>query len=454
MFISPQKNLYCFLAIQMALSILTIAACLSVIASAHPLAARLYPTVLRRDTTAAGLEPASAISLYYQAVNSTSIGAVVQADLQLPSIVLEDVNDISSVACSAESVTVMFNSTATFHQAYTSWPRSHLLLVTNHLGNCDAKAERGIYHAASLSFDHSTLTVTASTSRTNLQEEAKTVTIAFGHSAPSQHKRELTNSIDLAWSGDLIRTPGLTIHANQATLDAAITIDGLIVYNAETKTASSVGIDIALALDSTLNTFTSAAGSFLRNVYTYKWNPIASAGFSIPGILDVGPLVDLNVGVDMGMNGTANVSSNMTMAANGLFHLDLLNMTDSSARTVAPTATSTSSMDTAADMQLNPFVGAEVGVTLNLFEGLLDLSSWLGTRATVVNVMNVDAEMVVGPDGNVTMVPPANGTSACENGYWFTSDFWFNVTARMTALMTMDLYHLDMPMVQTECILF
>lgn len=440
----------------MARSILTIAACLSVSASAHPLSARLYPTVLRRDTTAASVEPASAISLYYEAVDSTSIGAVVQADLQLPSVVLEDVKDISSVTCSADSVTVTFNSTVTFHQAYTSWPHSHLLLFTNHLGNCDAEAERGIYHAASLLFDHSTLTITASTSRTNLQAQAKTVTIAFGHSVPSQskRKRELTSSIDLAWSGDLVRTTGLTIHANEATLDAAITIDGVVAYNVETRTATSAGIDIALALDSALSISTWAAGSFLRNVYTYRWSPIEFAGFSIPGILNVGPRLDLNVGVDMGMNGTAQASSNMTMATNGLFHLDLLNMTDSTARTVAPTATSTSSMDTAADMQMDPFVGAEVGVTLNLFDGLLDLSSWLGTRGSVVNLMNVDADMVVDPDGNVTMVPPADGTSGCQNGYWFTSDFWFNVTASMTAMFPMDLYHLDMPMVQTECILF
>ncbi|RHZ64377.1 hypothetical protein CDV55_106433 [Aspergillus turcosus] len=438
----------------MARSILIIAACLSVIASAHPLSARLYPTVLRRDTAAASIEPVSAISLYYEAVNSTSIGAVVQADLQLPSIVLEDVHDISSVTCSAERVTVTFNSTTTFHQANTSWPSSHLLLVTNHLGNCDAEAERGIYHAASLSFDHSTLTITASTSKTNLQEQAKTVTIAFGHSVPSQHKRELTSSIDLAWSGDLVQTTGLTIHANSATLDAAMTIDGVVAYNAETRTATSAGIDIALALDSALNISTSAAGSFLRNVYTYRFSPIESAGFSIPGILNVGPLLDLNIGVDMGMNGTAEATSNMTMATSGLFHLNLLNMTDSTARTVAPTTTSTSSMDTAANMQMNPFVGAEVGVTLDLFDGLLDLSSWLGTRGSVVNVMNVDADMVVDPDGNVTMVPPANGTSGCQNGYWFTSDFWFNVTARMTAMFPMDLYHLDMPMVQMECVSF
>jgi hypothetical protein len=434
---------------------LALAACLSVIASAHPLSASLYPTVLRRDTTAASIEPVSAISLYYQAVNSSSIGALVQADLQLPSIVLEDVNDLSSVTCSADSVTVTFNSTTTFNQAYTSWPRSDLLLVTNHLGNCDEEAERGIYHAASLLFNASTLTITASTSKTNLQEQAKTVTIAFGQPVPSQQKRELTTSIDLAWSGDLIRTTGLSIHANHATLDAAVTIDGVIAYNVETQTATTLGLDIAVALDSTLGLSVSAAGSFLRNVYTYKWSPVESTGFSIPGILTVGPMLDLNVGVDMGMNGTAEVSSNMTMATNGLFHLDLLNMTDSSASGVAPTATTRSTMDTAADMQLDPFVGAEVGVTVNLFDGLLDLSSGLAARATVVNVFNVDADMVVGDDGNVTLVPPpADGSGGCENGYWFTSDFWFNVTARMTALVTMDLYHLDLPMMQTECIAF
>jgi hypothetical protein len=374
--------------------------------------------------------------------------------LHLPSIVLEDVNDLSSVACSAESVTVTFNSSTTFNQAYSSWPRADLLLVTNHLGNCDAEAERGIYHATSLIFDASTLTLTASTSKTNLQEQAKAVTIAFGHPIPSQHKRELAASVDLAWSGDLIRTNSLTIHANEATLDAAVTIDGIIAYNIETKTATTLGLDIAVALDSTLSLSVSAAGSFLRNVYTYRWSPVAAAGFSIPGILTVGPMLDLNVGVDLGMNGTAEVSSNMTMATNGLFHLDLLNMTDSSASGVAPTATTTSRLDTAADVQLDPFVGAEVGVTVNLFEGLLDLSSGLAARATVVNVFNVDADMVVADDGNVTLVPPADGSGGCKNGYWFTSDFWFNVTARMTALFTADLYHLDMPLIQTECILF
>ncbi|GFF84598.1 hypothetical protein IFM53868_04197 [Aspergillus udagawae] len=433
---------------------LAAAACLSVIASAHPLSASLYPTVLRRDTTAASIEPASAISLYYQAINSSSVSALVQADLHLPSIVLEDVNDLSSVACSAESVTVTFNSSTTFNQAYSSWPRADLLLVTNHLGNCDAEAERGIYHAKSLIFDASTLTITASTSKTNLQEQAKAVTIAFGHPVPSQHKRELVASVDLAWSGDLIRTNSLTIHADEATLDAAIIIDGIIAYNIETKTATALGLDIAVALDSTLSLSFSAAGSFLRNVYTYRWSPVAAAGFSIPGILTVGPMLDLNVGVDLGMNGTAKVSSNMTMATNGLFHLDLLNMTDSSARGVAPTATTTARMDAAADVQLDPFVGAEVGVTVNLFEGLLDLSSGLAARATVVNVFNVDADLVVGDDGNVTLVPPADGSGGCENGYWFTSDFWFNVTSRMTALFTADLYHLDMPLIQTECILF
>ncbi|GFF32048.1 hypothetical protein IFM46972_03417 [Aspergillus udagawae] len=433
---------------------LAAAACLSVIASAHPLSASLYPTVLRRDTTAASIEPAPAISLYYQAVNSSSIGALVQADLYLPSIVLEDINDLSSVACSAESVTVTFNSSTTFNQAYSSWRRADLLLVTNHLGNCDAEAERGIYHAKSLLFDASTLTITASTSKTNLQEQAKAVTIAFGQPVPSQHKRQLAASVDLAWSGDLIRTNSLTIHADKATLDAAITIDGIIAYNIETKTATTLGLDIAVALDSTLSLSVSAGGSFLRNVYTYRWSPVAAAGFSIPGILTVGPMLDLNVGVDLGMNGTAEVSSNMTMATNGLFHLDLLNMTDSSASGVAPTATTTSRLDTAADVQLDPFVGAEVGVTVNLFEGLLDLSSGLAARATVVNVFNVDADMVVGDDGNVTMVPPADWSGGCQNGYWFTSDFWFNVTARMTAMFTADLYHLDMPLIQTECILF
>lgn len=200
-FTPPRKIEDCIQSPVKMASFLAVAAYLTVIAAAHPLSTRLYPTVLRRDTTATSVEPVSAISLYYQAAaNSSSIGALIQADLQLPSIVLEDVNDVSSVTCSVDSLTVTFNSTTTFNQAYSSWPRSHLLLVTNHLGNCDAEADRGLYRAASLLFHPSTLTITASTRKTNLQQQAKTITIVFGHPDPSQHKRELATSIDLAWS--------------------------------------------------------------------------------------------------------------------------------------------------------------------------------------------------------------------------------------------------------------
>ncbi|KKK19006.1 hypothetical protein ARAM_001471 [Aspergillus rambellii] len=420
----------------------------SALVSAHP---ALHPAI-RRDSTSADIKPTSEISLYYQSVNSSSLGALVQADLQIPSVVLENIQDLSSVVCSTESVTITFNSTTAYDQSYSTWPHSDLLLVTNHLGNCDAEAERGLYQVSSLAFDNRTLTITASTTETNLQTQAKNVAIAFGSSlASGSRKRDLTASVDLDWSGDLINTTALKIHASEASLDATVDISGYIQFNLLALTASKLEIDIALDLAAALNLTVSATGSLSKNLYSYTWSPISVSPFTIPGILSIGPILDVDVGVDFGIGGSADIVGNMSVSSSGLVHLDLLNATGSSVSGLSPKATASATISALADVDLDPFVGAEAAVGITLFNGLLDLSSGVKAKATVANVFTVDADVGITEPGNVTLI---SGTGSCSNGYWFTSDFVFNATAFVTEFYSVDLYSMDAPIYSTSCMLF
>jgi hypothetical protein len=116
--------------------------------------------------------PAANITLHY-GQNDTSLVALV-LHMNNVAVVLEDVVDISGVACSNSSTAVTFTSNAAFDFAVSEWSSSDdvLVFVTNHLGDCDAENERGFFLASSVSWDNSTLTVTASTEKTDVGSSA------------------------------------------------------------------------------------------------------------------------------------------------------------------------------------------------------------------------------------------------------------------------------------------
>lgn len=100
--------------------------------------------------------------------------ALVQVGLSMnhTAVVLEDVPDVSAIVCTSDSVRVAFSSRSAFETAQSMWTTlgNHFVMVTNQLGDCDAKFERGFFMAdtQTLDFDQTVLIATATVERTDI----------------------------------------------------------------------------------------------------------------------------------------------------------------------------------------------------------------------------------------------------------------------------------------------
>lgn len=82
-------------------------------------------------------------------------------------VLLETIESLTSVDCAADSVTVSFNSTDNLDAAFDAWSAySDLVLITNHMGDCDTEFERGFFVAGAFAIENSTLV--ASAEKTNV----------------------------------------------------------------------------------------------------------------------------------------------------------------------------------------------------------------------------------------------------------------------------------------------
>lgn len=115
------------------------------------------------------LVPQSNVTLDY-GLNNTDLAAVnVSLSTNYPTILLETISNLTTVDCSSDSVAITFTNAEELDDAYTQWS-SHdkLLLVTNHMGDCDTEFERGFFLAGTYTADASSLTLTATAEKTDV----------------------------------------------------------------------------------------------------------------------------------------------------------------------------------------------------------------------------------------------------------------------------------------------
>lgn len=129
------------------------------------------------------LIPAPKISLYYgpsdpghKADSSFAVkSGSVNMNLNFPddAVVLEHINSIKAVECTDESVIVSFNDLTGFETALGSWlERESLILITNHLGNCDVEFERGFFKVDNLVPNQADLSITSNASKQQMDHIA------------------------------------------------------------------------------------------------------------------------------------------------------------------------------------------------------------------------------------------------------------------------------------------
>jgi hypothetical protein len=83
--------------------------------------------------------------------------------LKNPAVVLEHIETVIKVDCSPDSLAVTFNNSAAFADALKNWDvEGDFILITNHMGDCDAEFERGFFLAKTITSSNLTITVAAS----------------------------------------------------------------------------------------------------------------------------------------------------------------------------------------------------------------------------------------------------------------------------------------------------
>lgn len=115
------------------------------------------------------LVPQSNVTIDY-GLNNTDLAAVnITLSTNYPTILLETISNLTNVDCSSDSVAITFNDAEDLDDAYAQWS-SHekLLLITNHMGDCDTEFERGFFVAGTYTADVASLTLTATTEKTNV----------------------------------------------------------------------------------------------------------------------------------------------------------------------------------------------------------------------------------------------------------------------------------------------
>lgn len=152
----------------------------------------LTPITLGDRPTTSALTPQPNITLPYGSTNNATAGsaallpagaaassppndAVVNITLTTiyDGVLLEGIENLASVDCTSDSVRLTFNDTDTLQLAHDTWSSyAELLLVTNHVGDCDTEFERGFFVSSSFEAVEADLTLVAGATKKSVTDVA------------------------------------------------------------------------------------------------------------------------------------------------------------------------------------------------------------------------------------------------------------------------------------------
>lgn len=112
--------------------------------------------------------PKTEVALPY-GVNNTNF---VNVTLTVPAaVLLESISHLTTVDCATDSVSLTFEDADDVNLAFEQWSAfESLVLITNHMGDCDTEFERGFFVATTYAITD--LTLVASVEKTNVSNFA------------------------------------------------------------------------------------------------------------------------------------------------------------------------------------------------------------------------------------------------------------------------------------------
>ncbi|KAE9371250.1 hypothetical protein N431DRAFT_467441 [Stipitochalara longipes BDJ] len=411
-------------------------------------------SLAKRDTTITST-PSTNVTLLYQSNEVNPIIAEVNATMKYPSVLLEDIESISAVDCSTTSVDITFSTEAGFTETLAAWPSSSFILFTNHLRDCDVDNERGLYVVSSLEFDNVTLTVTASTTQSSFDDSADDMSISFVRTTSAASKRDISYSFSafppsfsLTDSQD-VTSEALSITVSDASLSGAFDLSGHVKYSFLEFKFTKAYLDVDLSVATAANIEVAATASY-DQVWSYSPVDLSISAFSIAGILDVGPILSFQLGVEAAASGTVDISSDLTFTlSEGIAHLDLLDSSNTVTSGWTPAFTQQTNISAAIEAQVNPYVSVTAEIGISFLGGLLDLSAGINAKPELLNVFDINGQFDISNDLNIIF--PVSTEDTCENSLWYTSEFVFTVTGFVTQFYSVSLYEVEVPIYESGC---
>ena len=134
-------------------------------------------------TSTFNMFPSKYASLYYAESAPGTQVLYLEYEMIYPQVTLEDVSSITSVICSAGSMTLSFSS-ATAMNTVSQWPQSNLVMITRH-ASCNPNNQRGVYLASSWTKSTAANTITLQVTSRPWKDVAETMEIKYGQTMSS-----------------------------------------------------------------------------------------------------------------------------------------------------------------------------------------------------------------------------------------------------------------------------
>ncbi|POS70678.1 hypothetical protein DHEL01_v210927 [Diaporthe helianthi] len=398
------------------------------------------------------IAPIKSLDLAWKTPDEASLVSV-KLLMQHPSVILEDIDDITAVDCMGQSqVAITFSDKEAFDEALADWTGLHdsFVMITNHKGDCDSELERSFFVADTdtLASFESNLTIIAKAEKSDVYSTADSTEISFNSVATatspvdkrgiSLNKEGLTIAYDWALPEDqtIVETSSVKVQLNQAEVNNSVTYAGHLKWDV-LKGVTDFTIDLDKSMYHHANVTIEIDGTYDQS---WSWSPVglSYAMIQIPGILNLGPAASVTLGGEVkAMAGGAVTVDFVSQMPNGTIHLDMINWGQSTSYGWAEEKHVTYNTTETAQLKLRPFVDFTVEFACDLFDGLIDLSTGVTAEPSFPFVTTTTLTQYHNATGGIAY---PNSTETCDNGLSEEIDFVFTVTAFATQFLTVTLY--------------
>ncbi|KAI1078080.1 hypothetical protein F5B20DRAFT_241263 [Whalleya microplaca] len=420
------------------------------------------PAATDRGTgTLSNLVPSTNISLDYIVGPNTNTHSTVGIILKPghPAVVLEKIG-AAKVTCANDTVLIAFNDTAAFQRSLREWPQQGgFVLITNHMGNCDAQHERGLYWVNSLGWNNDLMIVAAHTEKTDVASVAASINVDFSQNQagllPSQGFTLDNPGVNIdanvsvpANSVTFSDSPSFSVSANGVYFGNNVTFWGHLSYDVVSHQLDGLSFDIDAALDSNVALTFNFTGPRNSSDYVFSPDPVRFNVLDIPNIITIRPAFLWGIGAAVDTKDAAIVSTNISLVLpDGSIHVDFSDSNKTQITGWTPHLNSTISSTDKARVQVNPFINSTVDLELDILNGAYHLAGGVTAKTTVINeitaVLNQTRRGIAG--GMIW-----KGNSTCNNGLNIRSSLNLAVDAFVTGSWQDVVYTTDIP-IGEEC---